>query len=126
MSSSLMRGTMLSGSEINYNGESIKVLWVSPSFNKSPFVILDKEINGRKRWRKDELVKLLEENVMTIELVLINDKTDEVLETLELEQKLYDDLIKISENNNKSIEEIIIEAIKEGINWEKDKIKKSI
>ncbi len=50
-----------------------------------------------------------------IELVLVNDKTDEIFTTVELEDKVHDDLLKLVDQTGKSLEEIILESITEGL-----------
>ena len=53
---------------------------------------------------------------MMVELVLIDDKTDEVFTTVELEQELFDGLVEVATKKKKSVEDIIKEAITDGIN----------
>ena len=53
---------------------------------------------------------------MMVELVLIDDKTDEVFTTVELEQKIFDLLLKDAEKKGITIEDVILEAITEGLN----------
>lgn len=52
---------------------------------------------------------------MMIELVLIDDTTDEVFTTVELEQEIFDLLLKDAEKKGITIEDVILEAITEGI-----------
>ena len=61
---------------------------------------------------------------MMVELVLVDDKTDEIFTTVELEQGLFDALVKVAEKHNKTIEQIITEAITDGIKREEKKKKK--
>ena len=49
------------------------------------------------------------------ELVLIDDKTDEIFTTVELEEEVHDALLKLVDQTGKTMEEIILEAITEGL-----------
>lgn len=59
-----------------------------------------------------------------VELVLIDEETDEVFTTVEIPQELFDKLVEASEKSKKTVEEIIKEAITEGIEKEKKAKKK--
>jgi len=61
---------------------------------------------------------------MMVELVLIDEETDEVFTTVEIPQELFDKLVEASEKSKKTVEEIIKEAITEGIEKEKKAKKK--
>jgi predicted transcriptional regulator len=61
---------------------------------------------------------------MMVELVLVDAKTDEIFTTVELEQELFDALVKIAEKDKKTLEQIVSEAILEEIEKEKKKSKK--
>ena len=52
---------------------------------------------------------------MMVEIVFIDDTTDEVFTTVELEQDVFDLLLKDAEKKGITIEDVILEAITEGV-----------
>ena len=61
---------------------------------------------------------------MVFELVLVDDKTGEIFTTVELEDEIHDALLKLVDQTGKTMEDIILEAIKEGLENAKKSDKK--